>query len=476
MRTLGEDEPMYERSRVSLRASRRTLLWAGLALACGAAIIVVLLFAGSPSPLRHVLLISIDTLRGDHLGYAGYGRETSPTIDRLAAKSQVFANAFAQASSTLPSHASMFTSLYPSVHGAESKYRTPLADEFVTLAEIFRDNGFHTGAFVEGGQLAALWNLDQGFDVYDVTASTSLMGEIWKADDLAGILAKAMAWIQAHRQEPFFCFVHSYVVHMPYQPRPPYDRMFDEGYDGPLPREFTYELREQFEAHAASPDHPDVRHVVALYDGEIRYADRLLGEFVARLDDLGLADNTVVVFTSDHGEEFGEHGRVAQHTETLFDELLHVPLLIRVPGMKPRVIKRQVRLIDLPPTLLALMNVDPGDVSFVGTDLLADGPEVTEDLPVFSELVYPDRHWASLRLDNHKLVAHSPRQYALYDLRSDPGEQVDVFDWRCEGVAEWIKLLQRIMSENQVQRSEVAAPTELKAEVEAQLRALGYMD
>ncbi|UCG31973.1 MAG: sulfatase [Phycisphaerales bacterium] len=436
----------------------------------------MLLFRGGRPPLNHVLLISIDTLRADHLSYAGYGRETSPAIDRLAAQSQVFANAFAQASSTLPSHASMFTSQYPSVHGAESKYRIPLADSFVTLAEIFRDSGFRTGAFVEGGQLAALWNLDQGFEVYDVTATTGVMGEIWKADDLAGILAKAAAWMEEHRDEPFFCFVQSYVVHMPYQPRPPHDRMFDEGYDGPLPQEFTYEMRERFDPLAVSPDHPDLRHVVALYDGEIRYMDQLVGMFLERLEDLGLAEDLVVVFTSDHGEEFAEHGRVAQHTETLFDELLHVPLLIRVPTMKPQIIRRQVRLIDLPPTLLALMNVDAGDVSFVGSNLLAGGTEVNEDLPVFSELVYPKRHWASLRVDDHKLLAYSPQQHALYDLRTDPREQVDVFDRQDERVTEWVKLLQHIMSENRVRRSQVAAPVELNAEIEEQLRALGYID
>jgi arylsulfatase A-like enzyme len=476
MRTLDKDAIMHERPRPGLSITRRSLLWAGPPLAVGAIAVGVLLLRHNRTPLNHVLLISIDTLRADHLGYAGYGRETSPAIDRLAAQSQAFGNAFAQASSTLPSHASMFTSLYPSVHGAESKSRTPLSDDFVTLAEIFRDNGFRTGAFVEGGQLAALWNLDQGFEVYDVTASTGVMGEVWTADDLAGILAKATAWIQEHRHEPFFCFVHSYVVHMPYEPRPPYDTMFDEAYDGPLPRKFTYELRDRFDPRSVFPDNPDVRHVTALYDGEIRYMDELMGEFLQRLDELGLADDTVVVFTSDHGEEFAEHGRIAQHTETLFDELLHVPLLIRVPGRKPRVIKRQVRLIDLPPTLLALMNVDPGEVPFEGINVLADGPDVNDDLPVFSELVYPERHWASLRVDGHKLLAYSPQRYALYDLRADPGEQVDVFDWQSDGVAEWLKMLQHIMSENRVNRSQVAAPVELQAEVQEQLRALGYVD
>jgi arylsulfatase A-like enzyme len=423
--------------------------------------------------LRNVILISIDTLRADHLSYTGYERPTSPNIDRLASESIDFRKAFSHASSTLPGHASMFTSLYPSVHRAEIKNARPLADEYTTLAEIFSEHGFRTAAFVEGGQLATIWNLDQGFETYDVTEISS--GDRWLADDLVGILGKAKDWIRGHRDEPFFCFVHSYVVHFPYTPRPPYDSMFTEGYDGPLPRAMTYKELEPMNDYPRRPDEPDVRHVAALYDGEIRYMDQHVGEFIDSLDEMGLADDTVLVFVSDHGEEFAEHGRVAEHVRTLFDEVLYVPLLIRVPGMRPRRIDRQVRLVDLAPSLLALMNIDPGDVPFQGRNLFEPGAEAVGDLPVFSELVYPEKYVASLRVENHKLVLSPENKFELYDLDSDPQEQEDVFSWEFPRVATWVEQIEKIMADNRMAVKHLAAPVELSPDVERQLRALGYL-
>ena len=144
----------------------------------------------SPGKGPNVLLLTIDTLRADHLGYMGYARPTSPNIDRLAAESLEFRQAFCQAPSTLPSHASLFTSLYPSVHKAEISTTRPLADDFVTLAEILRKNGLRTAAFVEGGQLETVWNLDQGFEVYDVTP----FDKTPPGDDLVGILNRALVF------------------------------------------------------------------------------------------------------------------------------------------------------------------------------------------------------------------------------------------------------------------------------------------
>jgi arylsulfatase A-like enzyme len=427
----------------------------------------------APKP-RNVILISIDTLRADHLSYAGYKRPTSPAIDRLAAQSLDFRRAFSQAPSTLPSHATMFTSVYPSVHGAETRNTMPLPEGQTTLAEHFRNNGFRTAAFVEGGQVAAIWNLDQGFEVYDdPTQEMDLTGYV--PDVLDVILDRATHWIEQHRNEKFFCFIHSYVVHHPYTPRPPYDRMFDEGYDGPLPFAITDELR-SINATRRYPDEPDVRHVVSLYDGEIRYMDELVGRFLDWMRETSLDDETVVVFTSDHGEEFAEHGQVGVHSHTLADELLHVPLLIRVPGLEPRTVRRQVRLLDLEPTLLALMDIDVGSEVMQGRNLLADGPDSEQDLPVFSEMVYPTGHWISLRYPDRKIIARPGTQSAYYDLTTDPLEQHNIFSPQSAESRELLKEVQAINARNDDFAHHLAVPVKLDKQAEAQLRALGYFD
>ena len=462
----------------SRRDKSRLRPWHGGALLVAAAAAVVVAVRGpwawqdrrgEPDKL---ILISIDTLRADHLSYAGYPKPTSPNIDRLAAESIDFRQAYCQAPSTLPSRATMFTSLYPSVHQAEISTTRPLADEFTTLAEVFRRNGFRTAAFVEGGQLETVWNVDQGFELYDVTP----FDKTPPGDDLVGILDKARFWIAAHADEPFFCFVHSYVVHTPYAPRPPYDRMFDEGYSGPL--SFAIDEDQQLEQINQEPrwtHEPDVRHIISLYDGEIGYMDEQVGAFLEHLDRLGLEDETAVVFTSDHGEELGDHGWVGKHAHSLYDELLHVPLLMRVPGMGPRRVDTQVRLVDLAPTLLGLMGLDPGEAPFQGQDLLAVGGGPPADLPVYSEQDYAWGFWASLRMDGVKIIAEPKNEYKVLDLREDPDELQNLYSARPEAYAAWVELVQAWIAENKKDPARPAAPIELPPEVEEQLRALGYM-
>jgi arylsulfatase A-like enzyme len=423
--------------------------------------------------LDKVILISIDTLRADHLGYAGYPRPTSPNIDRLATESINFSEAYCQAPSTLPSHASMFTSLYPSVHKAEISTARPLAEGFITLAESFKSAGFRTAAFVEGGQLETVWNLDQGFDLYDVTP----FDKTPPGDDLTGILSKARAWIDTHRDERFFCFVHSYVVHTPYAPRPPYDRMFDEAYDGPLP--FVIEEGDELDRINENPRwsyEPDVRHVISLYDGEIRYMDEHLGAFLKHLEELGIADQTVVVFTSDHGEELGDHGWVGKHAHSLYDELLHVPLLIRIPGTEPRRIWTQVRLIDLAPTILGIMGLDRGEAPFQGVDLLADKRGPRADLPVYSEQDYSWGFWASLRIDGVKIIAEPDNEYKVLDLDNDPRELRNLYRLKPEAYADRVRLIRDWISDCAASAGLMAEPVELTPDVKQQLRALGYLE
>ena len=404
------------------RPPRRHYLWVaaiGIALA-GAGIWYGT--QGRRPKLDKVILISIDTLRAANLGYDGYRRPTSPAIDRFAAQCLDFRQAYSHAPSTLPSHASMFTSVIPSVHQAHAGNRVPLADEFTTLAERFRDSGYRTAAFVEGGQMAAVWNLSQGFEVYDEPGDPKKTSR-WVPDYLTRILDRAIRWIEQHQQERFFCFIHSYVVHAPYSPVPPYDRMFDEGYEGPLPFAVEPSRIEGLNDRSRNPQEPDIRHIVSLYDGEIRFMDHHVGLFLERLTELGLADHTVVVFTSDHGEEFAEHGQVGMHGHTLYDELLRVPLLIRIPGIKPRRIQRQVRLADLAPTLLALMGIDTQGEFPHGVNLLDGSDPLGPDLPVLSQRPTPDGLWVSLRYPERKIMGLDGRIFRLYRIDEDPYEQ-----------------------------------------------------
>jgi arylsulfatase A-like enzyme len=266
-------------------------------------------------------------------------------------------------------------------------------------------------------------------------------------------------------------------VHSPYSPRPPYDRIFDENYQGPLSFQVTIEDIDRLNQTRRQPDEPDVRHLISLYDGEIRYMDEQVGAFFKRLRRMGVLDQSVVVFTSDHGEEFAEHGRVGLHGYNLYDEVLHVPLLIRRPGVEPQRVDRQVRLIDLPLTLLGLMNVEAGHL-FEGQDLFAEGQEPAQDLPTFSEMTdETNRHWASLRTGEYKFIGIRGLQFELFDLRSDPGEKTNLFGDNPALDSRWQRRLgEQVQSNLAAAPAHHPSPVKLDDDVKRQLRALGYIE
>ncbi len=424
---------------------------------------------------RNVILISIDTLRADHLSYTGYPRVTSPAIDRLAAQSLDFRQAFAQAASTLPSHASLMTALYPSVHGAETSLGRPVSDELTTLAEVLHDAGFETGAFVEGGQLADVWNLSQGFQTYDVTPFSAA----GRGDELPAILEKARAWISERGDRPWFCFVHSYAVHVPYAPQPPYDMMFVEDTSLGLPlRLETGPHLDEINSEPRYPGDPVVRHITSLYDGEIRYMDEHVGRFLWQLDVMGAAEDTIIVFTSDHGEELGDHGRVALHSHTLYDELLHVPLLMRVPGLEPRRVDEQVRLIDVAPTLLGMLGIMGESLPFQGVNLLArwEGePDEANELPVLAECITAQGQWRSLRAGGMKLITDPQERHQLFDVHSHPQEVFNLFDAQHALSRRMVSEVARMVAENGRRAAPETRTVTIDAKVAEEMRQLGYV-
>jgi len=303
----------------------------------------------------NVLLISLDTLRADHLGIYGCEFDTSPAIDSFAASATTFTGAQSAAPATLISHSTMFTGLHPGAHRGQFGTRTALPGSAVTLAETLRDAGYSTAGFCDGAQLSAVFGTAQGFETYNDAGGG--IKDIWP---------RARDWLAAHEDDRFFLFLHCYDIHLPYEPPPPFDTMFYPDYNGPLPRTIPAAVIDRISKGRLKITGDDLRHIVSVYDGGIRYTDSYMGEVLRYLDHQELDDRTIVIVTSDHGEELGEHGAVGVHAHTLFNELLEVPLIIRLPGVSPGRVGDRVGLVDLPPTLFDLLEIPYDPESYQG--------------------------------------------------------------------------------------------------------------
>lgn len=317
-------------------------------LLCALLLAPLLAACGAPelAPTRGYLLVSIDTLRADHLSTYGYERNTSPFLDHLAGRGVVFENAIASFPGTLPSHMSIFTGFYPQEHGVYPPDHV-LSEKLQTLPEIFRRAGYHTAGFTEGGFMKGDYGFGRGFDHFsDRVEGTSR--------DLETTLERARSFLrQVPENEPFFLFLHTYAVHTPYAPPPPYDEMFWDGaapVGAPPP---TGPRLQRLNSIGASRGRRWLPYYLAQYDGSIAYADSLLEEFFAELAETGVLADLTVVILSDHGEEFLEHGLFVH--EQLYDETMRVPLLFLHPEIiGPVRVERLVELIDVPATLLDL--------------------------------------------------------------------------------------------------------------------------
>lgn len=435
-----------------------------------------------------ILLVSIDSLRPDHLGCYGYARPTSPTIDRLAAGGTRFENAISTTSWTLPAHAAMFTGLYDATHGAVDSHLR-LGEEHLTLAEVLSARGYRTGGFFGGPFLHPTYGLDQGFDHYQ-SCMTALPDDAPDAavreearavrgkahQDVTGprTLAEVDRWLRTIDETPFFLFVHLWDVHYDYIPPQQYVSAFDPGYDGTLTGVDIMRNR------AVRPDmaERDRRHLVALYDAEIRATDDTLERLLEMLQRRGRLEDTLVIVTADHGEEFFEHGGKG-HVRTLFDEVIRVPLLMHWKGQIPagRVIREQVRLIDLMPTILTLADV-PSHALVQGRDLspLMEGRPLPPEAAL-SELLVDGQTMRSLRETGFKLIDSGRGVSAGFDLLRDPLERHPV---PLDGAATPITRsdLARVLAASRELRRIVAGgdrPAKVDPETMQRLRSLGYV-
>lgn len=383
---------------------------------------------GEPEPLN-VVFIGLDTVRSDHLGCYGYERNTSPAIDRLASEGTLFEYTVSHSPWTLPSFASAFTSLYPAQHGA-GFLRSAMGVGFPTLGSILTDHGYATGAIINTAALNPVFGINRGFAHYDVVPTSG--GRV-----AAGTTGAVLEWIDRQGETPFFVFAHYYDPHLPFSPPAPFDTLFDPEYIGELGDSFDPEFlptdrMNGFKKMNALPGR-DKEHIVALYDGEIAFADMAIGDLIEGLSERGLAENTLVVFMSDHGEEFFDHGGFA-HGHTLHEELLRVPLIFRLPGRIPsgKRIPGMVRLIDLMPTILNLAGIET-DAHMEGRDLcpLLDGeaaagpprPGALLTDEAFSEAILFGPEQKCVTAFPYKIIRHMESgEELVFDLDRDPGE------------------------------------------------------
>jgi len=380
-----------------------------------------------PTPPKGVLLLVVDTLRQDSLSLYGYERETSPRLDRFAReRAVIFEGARSAAPWTKPSIASMLTGLEPRQHGVTLHHHR-LHSGLETLPEVFGAAGWDTAAVQSNMLLASVFGYDQGFDVYQedhlATHRTST-GE--------GINQAALAWLdgRADATRPWFLWVHHYEPHFDYLHWP--GLTYETGYDGPLTGEETMETLVAYTSHLGPKE---IAFLRGRYDGEIRRQDQLVGDLLDGLAARGQLDDTLVVFTSDHGEEFLEHGELS-HRHKLFDVLVHVPLVIARPGEKQpgRRVTMPVGLLDLGRTVLDLAGL--GDRTFPGHSFAHTlGSPRRRDLPpvvAHTSTIEGNPEGAPRQLDmlldgNFKLVRDLDQgTRSLFDLSKDPGEQTDL--------------------------------------------------
>jgi arylsulfatase len=509
-----------ERTRLLLPPSKTSARGLAAALA-GAAILFSLAGCGGKEPtptaaesvetasgtpkVRGVVLISVDTLRADRLGLYGNKRMLSPNLDGLGHRSVVFEAAHSQASQTAPSHASVFTSQRSSVHGIYNVHgddtSMPVLPEGVrTLAEEVSAAGVTTAAFVSSGNLTRGMGMARGFGVWDE-----------KNEDVRGRVDAFLKWLPEVGDKPFLALLHTYQAHAPYvPPREQAERLTDPAYQGAL--RSTYESflampAEEAWRRGVGPDYwgpdmvsyseADVRFLSDLYDGEIAYVDAELRRVLEAVLTGPRRDDTAIVFFSDHGEEFRDHGKF-QHDQ-IHEELIHVPLVVfggaaleraswkgRIPG--------PVRLIDVAPTVADLLGVQWNPGLWAGRSLVPLMDPATraaasreEERPAFAEFtrdhrnqVYRALSWHGWKYIEHRQIDIGKTWESLFDLATDPHEQHDLLTSTTSPAPENLASLRQLLGQlekgdaDMARRVGGAGSATLSSDAQEGLNSLGY--
>jgi arylsulfatase len=426
----------------------------------------------------NVVVITLDTMRADHMGCYGYFRKTSPNLDELAASSVLFERCLVPMSTTLPSHTSMFTGVWPAEHGVLANVKKQFIYErdpsLVTLAEVFEAAGYRTAAFVSAYPLRAEAGLATGFEVYNQPTRS-------KERDAAQSTRQAMLWLKDVGQQPFFLWVHYFDPHGPYLPPSPYNEAFKT----------TDELRQWLGDRAVAltvfrskVKRTEQGHKVNLlrsvnqYDGEIAFMDHHIGVLLDHLKEANLWNRTVVAVMGDHGEGLNQH-REPGHGFS-WDEQVRVPFLLRAPGLDPRKEGRLVSATDLGPTLFGLANLIGSEKKTAyemrsrGFDVLHDSFEPRPLLVQSSARAELTEHRSELGLttDRWKFMHRSDGGSSLFDLDRDPFELHDVAVLYPKKVVELSAVAERLLAE-QTARGQSKSRPATEEELDS-LRALGY--
>jgi arylsulfatase A-like enzyme len=411
---------------------------------------------------RGVLLVSIDTVRRDHVGAYGYARPTTPRFDALARAGLLFDDAVSTSSWTLPAHLSMLTGTGPGRHGGVDM-RHGFNRSVPTVPALLRAAGFATRAVTSHLYVSGVYGVDDGFEHLDFRQDR-------KATEVAD---RGMDVLDRVGDRPFFVFLHLYDPHWHYDPPDWARRLFETAYAGPV----TGNWQDFSRRDRSSVSDADLAHLLALYDGEIRYADTEVGRVLDHLARRGLDRSTLVVITSDHGEEFLDHGSW-EHQKTLYEEVVRVPLAIRGPGLEPRREPAQVSVLDVAPTILAWAGL-PMPPSVAGRSLLAPVPEreaygetdQTADGTHKLFLRGGASRWKAILSRRGDAAGTSGEEW--YDLSSDPAERKSVPP--APTVADPIR--RRALERWRADRGAggAARPVCLSPEQQERLRALGYV-
>jgi arylsulfatase A-like enzyme len=416
----------------------------------------------------NIILISIDTLRPDHMGCYGYSRPTSPVMDQFASEGLLFEDVTSPSPWTLPAHGSMLTGLYPNRHALKSR-DISLPKDIITLAEVLQKQEYTTTEIINCYYLSKRYEMDRGFTNYTYVVEKPRQVEPSQVED------KAKLWLSNSQIQPFFLFLHYFDVHSDYCSQANYEKMFLRPYNGKFDGRTT-QLVFHREAQIAL-EQADGEHLVDLYDAGIRQIDDGLDRLFSFLKSKGLYDNTYIIFTSDHGEEFLDHGSVL-HGRTQFQEMIKAPLIIQGPGIpKRKRIKYTVSLVDLMPTILSMVNA-PIPPSLDGIDL---SPLWTEkNASMQNRYIFAGADKNNKVYDIKQAVRH-PRyklhydklnkSKQLYDLQLDPGEKTDISSEYSELVNSMMAQLNNYMSITNIGRQ----LDPLSEKQIQKLKSLGYL-
>ena len=392
-----------------------------------------------PKEIRHIVLISIDTCRADYLSCYGYSRRTTPNIDKFAQDSILFTNAISPVPMTLPAHCSMLAGTIPPYHGIHDNFDYRLDEANVTLAEVLKENGFTTGAIISAFVLDSQFGLDQGFDTYNdkfEEEHKTLSISERKGNEASRF---ALQWLDQHKKEKFFLFLHYYDPHYGYEPPEPFSSKF-----------------------ADSP-----------YAGEIAYTDDCIGQVIKKLKDLGIYDSSLIIIVGDHGEMLGEHGENT-HMYFIYQSAIKVPLLLKFPGQGKGERDEPVGIIDIVPTICGALGIDAGpDVQ--GIDLF-DKSLAGKDRYVYCESLQATKYGANslLGVVTPQFKYIQTTRPELYDLVADPQEMKNLVNQQPHRARILKDRLKQIL-EQSVRKEETENTLQLDEQARKRLESLGYI-